>query len=1023
MLFHFFVLFISSDPNGIGGFVNVKFPFNGDKSTLFSKLTVIVRTPQGSLVDQTEVQPTGYWIVPVPSYRDLVVSVRSTNGIILAPSTVMISYPFNNDVDFDVMGFMAYGSVQILGQNGEHLKVTAPLSIEINGNGLHLVNKTLSDGTYAIGPLPPGDYLITVKDAVAQPQKIHVVDNAVNCEPHLITEWPQSIQIVFPNGVSPTPLSLLIKGPVEKTIMTDESGFLLLRNLPFGSYKVSSSDKRIAIGSQSFHVSPSEIPQPISIRYEGIKVQGFVMYPDHKPCPNVIVSLGSFTESTNPKGRFEFGPLLPQSGLHVSAFKEFFVFSKQDELKIGHSPIDDIIVYVVEAEISGKIECPHASITISGSKNMQFEISNQSFSISAPYGKEVNIAVKSNCVLATNSAKVTAPTSVVFAKVKASLKGSVECLKSCSKNIFVVIKNEKFEFSGLVNEDGSFMIDNAESGHYDLIIRSPPTNEWILKEKKVSLTQQITQIGNVASQNCYVYNVTSSHQMSVMNGAQKLNLVRGLNTIRTKDFIVTPGDCHIFSPVDLRTTNRIIVTSAERKINVIGSNLENSKFEVFVFGEKINPPYIFNHTIDSSSVAEISVVAPYYAEPPKLTIPSFSTCSESALQFEIIKGIEYKGRVFPPIMDVTVIAYSNGKIISVVSTNINGEYSLGSFPSNQNISIAANKTYYQLTQRSGTYDFDAIKLSSISVIFENGSNLKTEGILLAISRSDGYKNSFIMEKSQEEATITDLVPGVYFVKPILREYQFTPSQVLVEMKASSHQTISFSVNKTRFGISGIVQRITGEPEPDVEITAMHPNGETQIEVTDAQGKFRIGGLIPNQTYTLIPHTSATSAASKVTPLQIKVRLGEEDYQGVRFLSIKQSQRYDILGDINIDSDLLDALNIILMTPSGSVVERFTFPSKKSKFFYFLNLTDDKYQIAVASTRQHSTELNCPKVDVDKKVPQSQVSIECNIIHRQETIKKPILASFISLSFIIIWICILNYKAIGAKFSKPKKRHQ
>ena len=1023
----FFLIFCtSSDSSGVGGFITFKFPFNGDKGSLLSQLSVIIRTPQGNLVDQTDVQPTGYWIIPTPNYRELSISVKAPNGIVVMPQTAYLQFPFNSDVNFEIMGFMVTGNIAITVQNGELMKISAPLTVEISGNGYSLTKKTSSDGTYMIGPLPPGDYSVTILDAVAAVQRVTIVDGLTTCPQLIITEWPQSGKIIFPEGVSPRSISLSLTGPSVQIFSTDNNGFFLLRNLNFGTYRIISAEENIILSPITFTFSSSELPTPIQIKFEGVKIRGSILYPNGFPLPDTKVILQSHGIQTNTdtNGNFIFSCVTSHNHPVIIVEKEFYSFSIPNIKSVTNQPVDPILIQVLDAKISGFIECPTAQVIVTGAVSTKFTINNGSFAFSAPYGKEVTITAKSQCLFVSNSITTKSPSSTVsFNKIKAIVEGNVKCIGKCLNDLKVLLKNPSYSFTTNIEENGSFKLNGVESGQYDFSIIGSRNVEWKINNKNVDATNTNVQLKDIAIQTAFNFNVTSSHQMKVKNGNKIIDLIRGLNTLQTQETIISPSDCHIFNSIDLKENTRIIVTSIEREVIVKGIDISQAKYEVFLNTQKLNLPYKFNQHIDESVNIEVVAVAPYYVEPNKLLVKPISNCNENQIIFEVLKGIEYRGRILPAIEGVQIIAKSNDIVVATVLSNSHGEYSLGSFPSNVHLTLSATKYGYSISKRENSLDFDAVKLASISITFESQNNLISKGILLALSRSDGFK--YTITTTSEETFINELEPGTYYLRPLLREYQFTPNQISFELHPSSHQHLNFSVLKTRFGISGEVRRITGEPEPDVEISAIHPNGEKQVEITDSNGYFRIGGLIPDQTYTLISTVSTTTSASKVTPSQLKVKLNNEDFTNIKFVSLKSFSNYDILGEINIDNDFLDSLNIILMSQNGLVVDRFSFPSKTSKFFYFLNLTDDKYNIAIASTRQHSADLNCPRVEVEKKIPQNSIVINCNVVHRLEIMKKPIIASIICFIIFIFWICLFNFKIFKFKllnlFKKKKAK--
>ena len=1008
--------FCGADSAGIGGFVKFNFPYSGDRASLLSQLTIVVKTPQGTLVDSAEVQPTGYWIVPTPAHRELIVSVRGPAGLVISPASEFIQVPFG-DVNFKIEGFSIRGSIVTKLSSDELVHVAIPLIVEVtDGQGFSISNTSTTDGSFVVQPVPQGTYTVTVRDAAAAPKTVVVSERAGECDPILIKEWPQTGVVVFPEDVEPRAVKLVLSGAASKVLETQADGRFSIAGLSVGQYHLKSEDEDVVISPLSFSISAAKLPTPLSLTFEGIRVHGHVMLASEKPVKGAEVTLnpGNMKSVTNADGEFVFPVVKVMAHPKLDVVMPHYSFSVPTIPAIIGNPIPSVEVNVVNAAICGKVECPEAKLRFSGGIETEMTVTNGQFCVSAPVSQTVKIVAESECGFEHRELSVTAPTDLVkFARVKAQVSGQASCLGSCNTNTVLTLKNQQYEYSTKLLSNGEFLFDEVEFGKYNLQVSGAKNEVWKETAGQVVVDNKKVNIKQVAEQTAFLYNVTVSHEMKVKVGSEIIDLHRGLNLVKVQTTIIEPADCHQFKPVDLKTQQRIVTESIERTVVVNG----DGKYQVFLNGVELSAPYKFSQKQDQVVTVEVKSEAPYFSEPAKLEVSCVDTCPESVIRFEVLRGVEFRGTITPPIEGIVITAISENRTIATAVTDAKGVYSLGSFRSNLKYTLTATKQGYKLSRQGNTFDFAAEKLSSIEIEFEHADNVDTRGILLSLSRADGFAQNVVTDSSEDIALISDLEAGHYFLKPIFKEHQFTPAQVSIDLKDGTTFRTKFSILRVKFGINGVVRRITGEPEPDVEIEAIHPNGDRQATVTDARGRFRIGDLAPNQTFTLTAKASATSAVDRVTPVQMKVKMGNEEYKGVKFLSMKATRSFDIFGELKIDPDFLPKMNVILMSTSGQVVERFAFPSKLSDFFYFTNLTAEKYNIIIANTdRQLTGTVTCPKQEVEFKYPQAHVEIVCETSQKnQPSEDAPVAshwrASIIAYVAVLVWIAFFNFERI------------
>lgn len=1019
-MFAFLLFSVSAvEQNSVmGGFVKFSFP-QQHKADLFSKLTVVIKTPAGILVDQTVVQPTGYWVVQVPKHRELIISIHGPQGVVFSPPSEFIQFPFNKDIDFYVQGFSVIGEIVTKGSNGnDKIRVSIPLDITCTDGQTTYTNKSTPDGTFIIGPLKPGKYTATIKDVVVKSQDFEIKDSTTTIQPLFISDWPQNGQVIFPDGIQSRAVKLNLSGTANQIVTTDDKGKFSISGLQIGSYHIKSLDEDVVISPVSFSLSASKLPTTISLNYLGIRIHGSINSPDGIPCQGIRLTLQPIgrTSETDSNGNFVFNAIPPMTDPKLDIYYPYYTFSEPEIPSISTFPIEEISINILNAQICGKVECPETKLVFTGAISQTLDVTNGSFCVSSPYSKQVVIeSISTTCGFENNKLTVKSPTnSVKFARIKAKVTGKNKCIGPCSPETTLTLTNDQYVYQTNMKEDGSYEFPEVEFGKYEITVKPPANERWEVTNKDVHVTSKVTDAGQVCQHTEYIFSIIAPYNMNVKCADEEITLQRGVNKILTKSTLLEPNDCHLFKAFNLKTSNRINTTTIFRQIKVNGvPEDESDVFVVYKDGVELPAPYTFTQELKTSCALEVKTKAPYVPLPSKLVV-SYKIESDGQemcndIVFDVIRGIEYRGKIVPPIQGVIVSAISAGKTISTAETNENGEYSLGSYNSTLQVNITAAKAGFKfvLNKKGENYDFTAEKLASIHINFNYESNVNPKGILVSISNEAGFNRAVTGEN-----VFKNIEAGSYYVQPIYKEHKFEPTAIPVVLKEGEEAELNFTVIRVRFGISGEVRRVTGEAEPDVEIEAIFSSGDRRMEVTDATGRFRIGDLEPDQDVTLIPHASSLSPVDRVTPGKIHVTMGADETKGIRFLSMKSRKSFDILGEISVEpTEFLETMTVALFA-KGSVHDRFTFASKSSNHFFFTNLTEGTYSVVVANTRQLGSELNCPSQEVDLGQKSfERVKITCETVHQAEQIRSQGMALMVTFVATLLWILCYNFSDV------------
>lgn len=92
----------------------------------------------------------------------------------------------------------------------------------------------------------------------------------------------------------------------------------------------------------------------------------------------------------------------------------------------------------------------------------------------------------------------------------------------------------------------------------------------------------------------------------------------------------------------------------------------------------------------------------------------------------------------------------------------------------------------------------------------DASDQAVSGAVISVSGGTKYRSNTHTGASGE-ATFLSLSPGEYFVKPQLKEFEFTPKHKLMDIKEGETSTIKFQAKRVAFSAYGKIRSINGEP--------------------------------------------------------------------------------------------------------------------------------------------------------------------------------------------------------------------
>lgn len=329
-------------------------------------------------------------------------------------------------------------------------------------------------------------------------------------------------------------------------------------------------------------------------------------------------------------------------------------------------------------------------------------------------------------------------------------------------------------------------------------------------------------------------------------------------------------------------------------------------------------------------------------------------------------GMYIEGSISPPLSGVyiRVIATEDsrssnvkqGDLVLETTTGVDGHYVVGPLYDDTNYKIEASKPGYHV-KPVGPYSFSCQKLSQISVrIFSSDNDDAKEpfpSALLSLSGEDGYRNNSVSGIGGT-FLFDNLFPGSFYLRPLLKEYAFSPAAQAIELGSGESKDVVFQATRVAFSAMGSVTLLSGQPKEGVPVEARADSkGLYEETVTDSLGSFRLRGLLPNTTYTIRVAKKGDYTSSRIeraSPESVAIEVGSEDLKGLDFVVFEQPETTILSG--HVDGKRIKELNSLLRVEIKSSNDpsriESTFPLPPSNFFQVKDLPAGKHLVQLKS---------------------------------------------------------------------------
>ncbi|XP_072975145.1 uncharacterized protein [Typha angustifolia] len=393
-------------------------------------------------------------------------------------------------------------------------------------------------------------------------------------------------------------------------------------------------------------------------------------------------------------------------------------------------------------------------------------------------------------------------------------------------------------------------------------------------------------------------------------------------------------------------------------------------------------------------------------------------------------GLYIEGSVSPSLsgVNIRIIAAGNsnyahldkGDLAFETQTREDGLFSAGPLYDDTSYSVEASKLGY-LIKQVGPNSFSCQKLGQIVVrIYDEEEAELFPSVLLSLSGEDGYRNNSVTGGGGA-FSFDNLFPGSFYLRPLLKEYSFSPAAVAIDLESGESRVVDFHATRVAYSAMGSVTLLSGLPKEGVFVEARsETKGYYEEATTDKLGKFRLRGLLPDTMYLIravAKGKHGVAAIERSSPEYVTVNVGSEDIKGVDFVVFEQPEITTISGHVEgNDLDILQPhLSVEIRLASNPSKIESAFPLPLSYFFQIRDLPKGKYLVQLQLGLPSNTHRFGPEiVEVDlEKQPHIHVGPLKYIIedrhHKQEPTPAPVLPLIFGLSFVALFISMPRLK--------------
>uniref|UniRef100_A0A8C2Y474 Prealbumin-like fold domain-containing protein n=1 Tax=Capra hircus TaxID=9925 RepID=A0A8C2Y474_CAPHI len=597
---------------------------------------------------------------------------------------------------------------------------------------------------------------------------------------------------------------------------------------------------------------------------------------------------------------------------------------------------------------------------------------------------------------------------VAFVQFLASVSGKVSCLDTCG-DLLVTLQSlsrqgekRSLQLSGKVNSM-TFMFDNVLPGKYKISILH---EDWCWKNKSLEVEVLEDDVSAVEfRQTGYMLRCSLSHAITLVSGLLRIccPLKMTFDFLAAGVYKVTPRSCHRFEQAfyTYDTSSPSILTLTAIRHHVLGtittdkmmdvtspssiparpalssfhaalerersggeaSSEGRTKPPVQEMVDELQGPFSYDFSYWARSGEKITVTPSskellFYPPSMEATV-SGESCPGKLIEIQGKAGLFLEGQIHPELEGVEIVISEKGASSPLITvfTDDKGAYSVGPLHSDLEYTVSSQKEGYVLTAVEGTIgDFKAYALAGVSFEIKAEDDQPLPGVLLSLS--GGVFRSNLLTQDNGILTFSNLSPGQYYFKPMMKEFRFEPSSQMIEVQEGQNLKITITGYRTAYSCYGTVSSLNGEPEQGVAVEAVGQSDCSiygEDTVTDEEGKFRLRGLLPGCVYHVQLKAEGNDHIERALPHHRVIVVGNNDIDDVNIIVFRQINQFDLSGNVITSSEYLPTLWVKLYKSDNLDNPIQTVSLGQSLFFHFPPLLRDgqNYVVLLDSTLPRS----------------------------------------------------------------------
>ncbi|XP_019421853.1 PREDICTED: nodal modulator 1-like isoform X2 [Lupinus angustifolius] len=406
-------------------------------------------------------------------------------------------------------------------------------------------------------------------------------------------------------------------------------------------------------------------------------------------------------------------------------------------------------------------------------------------------------------------------------------------------------------------------------------------------------------------------------------------------------------------------------------------------------------------------------------------------CQAYVPTFSCRLGVYIEGSVSPPLSgvdirvfaagDSSIASLKSGELVLETTTGTDGSYVTGPLYDDIGYNVEASKPGYHIKQVE-PHSFSCQKLSQISVRIHHIDDAEEPipSVLLSLSGDNGYRNNSVSGVGGT-FPFDNLFPGMFYLRPVLKEYAFSPPSQAIELGAGEVKEVIFQATRVAYSATGLVTLLSGQPKGGVSVEARaESKGYFEETVTDSSGNYRLRGLHPDTVYVVKVSKRdvlGNSNIERASPDSVSVKVGTEDIKGLDFIVFEEPEITIVSCHVegNTTDELHKHLMVEIKSASDSTKIESVFPLPISNFFQVKGLSKGRHLLQLRSALPPSSlkfESDIIEVDLEKNIQIHVGPLRYRIIEdhlKQELTPAPVLTLVVGFLFIALVLSIPRLK--------------